>query len=376
MNNLYVRDWEAIRQRMEDWWHGCNTERPILSIEVNKKNLCGDAIRDGWAASSSGTVDINKMKKNEAEMSGAEAKRYWTDFDVLMQRNRLLFDQRYYTAETYPKFAPNIGVGSLALFLGCEPEFTKDTIWYKPALSDPETDKLILDTSNQWLQWSLQMMKKAKSAAGGEFLVGIPDLVENLDILGPLYDTQELMFHMMDYPEEIHRLQRQLLDIWFEVYKMHYDIIVDDKGYSNFGPFQLWGKGKIAKLQVDVSAMFSKDMFDEFALPYLDEQTKWLDKSMYHLDGVDALKHLDSILSLEHLDALEWTPGAGQPDGGDEVWDYIYEKTLDKGKQIYALVAPENIKKFVKKFGHKGVFIMTSAKDEAEAETMAASRFL
>lgn len=376
MKNLYVRDWEAIRQRMEDWWHGCNAERPILSIEVNKSNLQGNAIRDGWVASSSGTMDVEQLKKNEVKMSAEEARRHWTDFDILLQRNLSLFEQRYYTAETYPKFAANIGVGSLALFLGCNPSFTKDTIWYEPALSDPETDQLILDKNNQWLQWSMQTTKKMKEAADGNFLVGIPDITENLDILAPLYDTQELMFHMLDYPEEIHRLQQQLQQIWYEVYQMHYDAIVDDKGYSNFGPFQLWGKGKMAKLQVDVSAMFSKDMFDEFALPYLDAQTKWLDKSMYHLDGVDALKHLDSVLSLEHLDALEWTPGAGQPDGGDEVWDYVYEKTLNSGKQIYALVAPENIKRFVKKFGHKGVFIMTSAKDEAQADAMASGKYL
>ena len=121
--------------------------------------------------------------------------------------------------------------------------------------------------------------------------------------------------------------------------------------------------------------MISKDMFAEIALPYLREQTQWLDKSMYHLDGVDAIKHLDSVLSLENLNALQWTPGAGQPDGGDETWDFIYEKALDHEKSIYALVAPWNIPRFVKKFGKKGVYIVTMAKDQAMADAIVAGKY-
>lgn len=374
MRDVYLNTWPEIKQRMNDWWSGENTGRPIMAIQVPKDKYRGVHMQDGWVKSSSGDTDVEELSKHQETLEGDAAKRYWTDLDTVMERNRQLFDYFYFAAETYPRYAANIGVGSLALFLGCEPVFTKDTIWYKPALSDPEQDHLVLDEKNPWLQWSLDMTRQMKALSKGEFLVGLPDITEHLDILASLYPTQDLMYHMMDYPEEVHRLLEEIQKIWFKVYDMHYHIVCDKEGYSSSGPFQLWGKGKIAKLQCDVSAMISQGMFKEFALPYLKEQADWLDKSMYHLDGVDAIKHLDAVLSIDSLDALQWTPGAGQADGGDEVWDFIYEKALNRGKRIYALVAPQNIPRFVKRFGYKGVYIVTAAKDQAMADEMAAMR--
>jgi len=370
MKRKYVERWEEIQAQMEMWWCGKNTKRPIMTIQVPKNEYLGISIQDGWAASSAGNIECEKMKAPTGVMEEREALEHWTDLETLIARYEKMYEYFYYTAETYPRFAANLGVGSLAVFLGCEPIFTKDTIWYNHFLENPETDKLKLDTKNKWLQWSLETSRAMKKYAKGEFLVGIPDITENIDILASLYGTEDLLYHMMDYPDEIKRLLCEIQDAWFAVYQMHYDIVCNKEGYSSFGPFQIWGKGKIAKLQCDVSATFSKDMFDEFALPYLKEQVEWLDKSMYHLDGADAVKHLDSVLSMEKLNALQWTPGAGEADGGDEKWDFIYEKALLKGKSIYALVAPENVERFVKRFGHKGVYISTRADNEEMAEML------
>ena len=49
-----------------------------------------------------------------------------------------------------------------------------------------------------------------------------------------------------------------------------------------------------------------------------------LDHSLYHLDGPDAIKHVPALMELEKLDALQWTCGAGQPDGACPRW---YPKT-------------------------------------------------
>jgi len=108
-------------------------------------------------------------------------------------------------------------------------------------------------------------------------------------------------------------------------------------------------------------------------LPYLAEQVASLDRSLYHLDGVDALRHLDLVLSLEGLTALQWTPGSGKPDGGDECWDFIYRKALDRGKCIYALVAPSNVEGFIRRFGSRGVYILTQAEDAEAAEALVKS---
>ncbi len=359
-----MQNWNEIKSRMELWWEAKNTDRPVMAMQVAKPDSATKTT--GWVKSSSGESDVEKC----AALDPEDATAFWTDFDLLMKRHEELFTQFHFTAETYPRFFANLGVASLAVFLGSKPIFTKDTIWYGHAFDSLDQAEIHFDPQNEWLKWSVDITGRAAAYGAGEFLTGFPDLTEHLDVLASLMDTQELLISMMDDGERVHELLHEIQKAWFHVYDMHYELIRDAEGFSNYGPFQLLGKGKIAKLQCDVSAMISPGMFDEFVVPYLNEQADWLDKSLYHLDGVDAVKHLDSVLSIKNLDALQWTPGAGNPDGGDEAWDFIYQKTLDAGKNIYAIVAPQNLQRFIKKFGAKGVYIVSGAADSQMAQQL------
>ena len=70
-------------------------------------------------------------------------------------------------------------------------------------------------------------------------------------------------------------------------------------------------------------------------MPSLRLQCQQLDFSLYHLDGPDAIRHLDALMEIEELNALQWTAGAGQPDGGNERWYAIYDKVRDAGKSLW-----------------------------------------
>ena len=41
----------------------------------------------------------------------------------------------------------------------------------------------------------------------------------------------------------------------------------------------------------------------KLAVPALDQQTRWVERTVYHLDGPGAIRHLDALLSLPELDA-------------------------------------------------------------------------
>ena len=358
----FKQNWDEIKSRMELWWEGKNSDRPVMALQIAKPNATASAEGARWVKSSSG--ENTQEEQSAVPRKADDFAAYWTNFDELMQRHMALFTQFHFSAETYPRFFANLGVASLAVFLGCKPVFTEDTIWYAHKYSDLDQVEVRFNENNEWLKWSLETTRQAKAFAADRFLTGFPDITEHLDVLAALMDTEEMMVSMLVDGDRVHEILRDIQAAWYRVYDMHYDIIKDDEGFSNYGPFQLWGKGKIAKLQCDMSAMISPELFEEFALPYLVEQANWLDKSLYHLDGVDAIRHLDHILKIDKLNALQWTPGAGHPDGGDEAWDFIYQKALDAGKNIYALVAPQNLERFIKKFGAKGVFIVSGAADE------------
>ena len=56
----------------------------------------------------------------------------------------------------------------------------------------------------------------------------------------------------------------------------------------------------MAKLQSDISVMISPKSFRRFVQPFIREQCQRLDYSMYHLDGVDAIRHLPALLEMKN----------------------------------------------------------------------------
>lgn len=348
----FPRDWDRIKARHEAWWLGEN-DGPILNILESR---AGARATDRWVESSSGSGAAPDSQPDEAFLEG-----FWTDFDTVLSRNLASFAAGVYRADSFPRTFANLGVSTLAACLGAAPRFTPDTVWYEHAFSDAAGARIRLDEGNPWLRWSLDTTRRLREAEDGRFKTGIPDLCEHFDALSCLFPVQELLVELYDSPSEVHRLLREVQDAWRRVYELHYELLREPDSTCCYGPFGLMGRGRIAKLQCDVSAMLSPRLFEEFVLPYLSEQCDVLDRSLYHLDGVDALKHLDAVVSLPKLGALQWTPGAGKPDGGDEAWDFLYKKALDAGKRVYALVGPKHLDGFLRRFGGQGVFIVTSA---------------
>jgi hypothetical protein len=106
-------------------------------------------------------------------------------------------------------------------------------------------------------------------------------------------------------------------------------------------------------------------------LPALTAQCEWLDHSMYHLDGTQAMVHLDALLSIEALDAIEWTPQDGLEGGGHPRWYDLYRRILAGGKSLQVVGATQQeIPSLLDAIGDKGVYILTSFANDQEAENL------
>jgi hypothetical protein len=235
--------------------------------------------------------------------------------------------------------------------------------------SPEDLPSFVFDPANAWWQATEATLKAAAPLAYGKYLVGCPDLVENIDILAALREPQTLLMDMIERPEWVERKVAEINAVWFEAYQRIYDLIKLEDGSSTFGPFRIWGPGKTAKLQCDASAMFSPDMFRRFVVPGLTEQCRWLDHSLYHLDGTQAMGHLDALLEIEELDAIEWTPQAGIEEGGHPRWHALYRRILEAGKSVQVVnVRHDEILPLLDAIGGKGVYVMTSFASEREAD--------
>jgi len=349
---MWKSDWEETKQHFVDWWH-----------------------RDGMVLGAYGVpiADAPPHAETESPPRPESIRDRFENGERRARWNHHRLAQQTFPADVLPVSDTHIGAGDLGLLLGSEPGFTKETVWFSPVMHrafEPETlPPLVFDEANHWWRVIEQTTSTAAYLSQGNYFVGCPDLVENMDILSALREPQRLLVDMIDRPEWVKRKIEEINQVWFEAYQRIYDIIKSEGGSSVFGPFRIWGPGKTAKLQCDGSAMISPAMFDRFVVPSLTEQCEWLDYSMYHLDGTQAICHLDSLLRIASLDAIEWTPQAGIEGGGDPRWYGLYRRILEGGKSVQVVgVAKSEIVPLLDAIGSRGVYVMTWFTNAEEAE--------
>ena len=296
----------------------------------------------------------------------------WTNPEYRLQRAEYEMSRTYFGGEAFPYFDSHIGPGNLATFIGSEPEFAEDTVWFKPCIIAPEAHPaLCFDPSNRYFRDQMAIISKGVSQAAGRYLVGVPDLIENIDILVSLRGMENLLSDMIDRPEWVESMVAEINKVWFEVFDIIREKVADPWGGNTWSGFRIWSPGRTAKLQCDASAAFSPAMFHRFVVPALIEQCQRLDRSLYHLDGTQCICHLDALLSIPELTAIEWTPQAGRPGGGNPVWYDLYRRILRAGKCVQAIdVLPSEVIPLIDAVGPKGLFIMTRTESEEEARRL------
>jgi corrinoid protein of di/trimethylamine methyltransferase len=196
----------------------------------------------------------------------------------------------------------------------------------------------------------------------------MPDLMEGLDVLAALKGTDQVLMDTVMQPEVVERQMQQINDIYFQVFDELYDIIREGDEMA-FCYFSLWAPGKTTKLQSDISTMISTDDYRRFVLPFIREQCQRIDYTLYHLDGVGAMHHLPALLEIDELNAIQWTPGVGQPQGGNAKWYDMYRRILDAGKSIMCCwVTLDELRPLLDNIGCEGVHLEMDFHNEQEVE--------
>lgn len=272
-------------------------------------------------------------------------------------------------ADMLPVANTQLGPGSLAAILGGVFEGGEDTIWIHP---DPNyTDDIkfdINDPANKNWQLHKDLLRACKKKAKGNYYVGMPDLMEGMDVLAAMKGTDKVLLDTVTQPEVLERQMQQINDIYFQVFDELYDIICEGDEMA-FCYFSSWAPGKMTKLQSDISTMISVEDYRRFVQPFIRQQCQKIDYTLYHLDGVGAMHHLPALLEIEELNAIQWTPGVGEPQGGSPKWYDLYKKILAAGKSIMACwVTLDELRPLLDNIGGNGVHIEMDFHNEDEVE--------
>ena len=269
-------------------------------------------------------------------------------------------------ADMLPVANTQLGPGSLAAILGGVFEGGEDTIWIHPDLDF--NDEIVFNPEHP--NWILhkELLKACKAKANGNYFVGMPDLMEGLDVLAALKGTDMVLLDTVMQPEVLEQQMQQINDIYFKVFDELYDIIREGDEMA-FCYFSSWAPGKMSKLQSDISTMISQDDYRRFVQPFIREQCRKIDYTLYHLDGVGAMHHLPALLEIEELNAIQWTPGVGEPQGGSPKWYDLYKKILAGGKSVMACwVTLDELKPLLDNIGADGVHLEMDFHNEREVE--------
>lgn len=361
---LYKENWEETKKKFTDYWHQKNTGRPLMRVIARKPEI--EELSDGQPHEGSNAEvfcqGLHYGLPEELQWKDMEDK--YMNPERIVARYRDFCEKHLFLGEAFPNLDISLGPGSVAAYLGSEVGMNEDTVWFHPSIEDwDEAPELKFDPENKWWKLHYDMVKKARELTGDDMCIDMPDLMENIDVLSSLRGAQELMMDTIEDPDAIEERVQQVSNVYFEYFDRFYELIKGEDGGNAYNCFQIWAPGRLAKLQCDASAMMSKDMFDEFVLDSLKEQSEKLDYVLYHLDGPGAIKHLDSLMTIEGINALQWTPGDNGPDGTYEEWDQIYDKVIAAGKSLWIKVYSggfedwiKNCDRIVQKYGSSSIF--------------------
>ena len=351
-------NWDETYQMFDAWWSQKSTGRPMLNI---------------WAKRS------KPLSNPFAAPTFDNLKEQYFNTEKVVARHFERFCTHEPLAEAFPGISLDLGAGSLALYVGCEPYINVDSLWFETVSTDYSQPGFpILDENNKWLKTHIEMFQKAKEMVKDtDARLCIPDLVENLDILSSLRSTTTLCFDIYDNPDGVKSANERLnrhFETCFDAFNCY---CADEAGRNAFTAFHILGQGRTAKIQCDIAAMLSPEQFQEFSLPWLEGQCGWLDNSMFHLDGPECLCHVPALMKIKELNALQWTPGLKNPFGGEECWDDLYRqvKEADKGCWVWLgdyepKTAISKADRLVRKFGGKGFYFIFPQMERDDAELL------
>ena len=353
MNTLWKDNWNETKANHEAWWRG---EGLVLA---------------SWGT---GLARPGGPRDNLLPPPNPATKAAWhTDPAFVAQRLRADMAAKTWPADMVPLCWPDLGTVSLAPILGAISNYGDNNVWYQHTLSDIEGGAALhFDPASPAVRQLEATTRAVVQAAQGNYLVGMPAIVPNLDVLAEIRGTQELLIDMLENPAWIHQKLAEIDDAWKIAFDRLRDLIKLPDDSMVFGYFMLWGSGRTSLLQCDVSAMFSPEMFAEFVVPGLIRECAWLDHSLYHVDGHQCLAHLDHILAIDQLDAVEWTPDPQVPSGGNAHWYPLYQKILAAGKSLWVANAkPHEVQALLDAIGGKGVYLTVDVANAAEMDSIA-----
>ena len=287
----YGIDWETVKKRHFAWWRGELEGACLATVTSPKDNA---------------TWQHFPYPEDKEERI-----KWWTDAKQVIARYRNGFQGTYYAGDAFPVLINDLGpAGHAGFFKKAQPRF-ESSIWYEATLNN--YDDLQFDPNSFLYRKNIELAKAYAEDANGEYIIGMPDVVGDGDVLSHLRGPEQLMYDFVDQPEDVQKGLVKVQKVWENIVENIHNILqANNHGGGSVGWLGTWAPGRHVQLQCDLSVMMSTSMFEQFLTYELEAQSKFADYSLYHLDGEEQIRFLPYLLDIKEIQAIQWTNVVGQ----------------------------------------------------------------
>ena len=298
-----------------------------------------------------------------------DQKSRWYDAAYQVEKYASSVNQGHYLGETFPLFRPNLGPNVFAGMLGARLEFGDVTSWAKPMIDEDSDDLtgVALNAANEYLQKINELTDIALERCPGKFLVGYTDMHPSFDCVDALLGTEQLFFRLADDPEFIRQITEKcfepflpVMDAFHEKLKAHQQLSVTWMQIPSYESMHI--------PSCDLGSMISREMFDEFSLPFIQREVKHFRHNVFHVDGKGVARHLESLLAIPEIQAIQWVQGVGV-DRPILQWVPMIQHIQARGKSVVVDLHLSELEDFMQAVRPEGILLCM---DESDPETQQA----
>ena len=266
----------------------------------------------------------------------ADEEELWTNVDYVIDSTEDRLRRTYFAGDALPVYVPWLGPDQFAGWLGADLIFRPrehNTSWVIPFIKDwADHRQFTVDRDNRWWKLYLELVRRSVEAGKGKWVTGYPDLHTGIDALCAMRGAEQLALDLVDNPDALRTAMRQMTELWKYVVDVVTDLILPTgQGSTNWTTG--WSAGRFLCIgQNDFTCLLSPLAFREFCLEDNRECTRYVDCTMYHLDGPGAIRHLPEICEIAELNCVQWIPGAGAPPQSQ--WIELLKQIQELGKTV------------------------------------------
>jgi 5-methyltetrahydrofolate--homocysteine methyltransferase len=348
-------DWEEAQQRIDAFWNGEIIDRAVVQVMAPRMGIHRgeiEALQHPVGVPADGLLG------------------WFTAPDQVVPRLEALVESVFWGGEAMPHVLP-VSVNLVAIpaaFLGCPYRLTPDSGWASPIIDDWTTrPHFAFDPHNEWWLIAKRLLAAVAERAAGRYYVGVPDLNAPTEIVALLRGTQRMLVDMLERPEIVKECIDEVNLAWLRYWQASIGVI-----HQWVGDYVFWmgipSDRPAIDLQSDFSCMISPEMFNKYFLPSIEQQTQWVERTIYHLDGPNAIRHLDALLSLPRLTGIQWVPGDGAPPMSK--WIRLLRRIQAGGKRLVLSCAAWEVETLLAELEPEGLLLSTWCATEEEARDL------